>query len=166
MLKSLMLKTITVALAMVSGLSLAQNIQADLQSQKIVGILVVKHMTEGRLMWLKGRVGEGKYTRIDEKGRHCTLEVPVAIGAFSEAQISVRSSNGIAIVITNSELSEKLVSGGRINSTDWVFSQNEGVSNSDGYVLSGLEPSEGFVLNSRRRWVSWLLDDKPSEVCI
>lgn len=166
MLKSLVLKTLAVTLTMASYLSLAQNIQADLQPPKIVGILVVKTMTEGRLMWLKGRVGEGEYTRIDEKGRHCTLEVPVAIGAFSDAQLGVRASKGISIAITSAELSEKLVSGGRVNSSDWVFGLEEEASDSDGYILSGLEPSEGFVLNARRRWVSWLLDDKPNEVCL
>ncbi len=161
-----MLKLLIIALIAVSYFSLAEGITTGNQPQKSIGILVVKNMKEGRLMWLKGRVGEGKYTRIDEKGRHCTLEVPIAIGAFSDVQIGVRSSDGISIVITNSELSEKLVSGDRINSSDWVFGQSESASNSDGYILSGLEPSEGFVLNSRRRWVSWLLDDKSSEVCL
>jgi hypothetical protein len=131
--------------------------------QTVIGTLTIDNMTEGQLLWMKGKVGQGKYSGIDEQGRHCSIDVPVVIGSFSETSIGIQSSKGVEIAVTSSELNEALLSGRPINNSDWVFRANPP---SDGYIISGIEPSEQFILNSRKRWASWFLDEKVTPSCL
>ena len=62
-------------------------------------------------------------------------------------------------------LSDALIKGERINSNEWHFAGMAGQLSADGYIVKGIEADEGFVLNSKRRWISWLLDDKPALNC-
>ncbi|MVD20407.1 hypothetical protein D6U55_12945, partial [Vibrio cholerae] len=110
-------------------------------------------------------VGEGKYQAKNAQGQECSIEVPVAIGSFSQANIGIHSTQGLMIAITNPRLSEAILEGQRIHSDDWVFSTKEERKKVDGYIVSGIAADEGFILNSRRRWISWLLDAEPQVIC-
>lgn len=154
--------TLTMVLIMTPFTSV-QSKEMDHLSGAVIGTLTVDNMTEGQLMWMKGKVGEGKYSGLDQQGRHCTINVPVVIGGFSEAQLGIRPSKGIKIAITSNELNYALLSGRPINNTDWTFKTTPP---SDGYIISGIEPSEQFILNSRKRWISWFLDEKVTPSCV
>ncbi|MDF4534302.1 hypothetical protein P3491_33770 [Vibrio parahaemolyticus] len=130
-----------------------------------IGLLTITKMTQGQLLWLKGRVGEGKYQAKNVQGQECSIEVPVAIGSFSQANIGIHSTQGLMIAITNPRLSEAILEGQRIHSDDCVFSTKEDRKKVDGYIVSGSAADEGFILNSRRRWISWLLDAEPQVIC-
>ena len=161
MLKLMML--LTTMLALISDVTVAKAMETDRSTEAVVGTLTVDNMTEGQLLWMKGKVGEGIYTGFNKQGRQCSIKVPVVIGGFSATRIGIYSSDGFEIVITNQALSEALFSGKPIKNTDWVFTDN---APSDGYILSGIEPTEQFILNSRNRWVSWLLDEKVIATCL
>nr|AIW55706.1 hypothetical protein [Vibrio cholerae] len=83
-----------------------------------IGLLTITKMTQGQLLWLKGRVGEGKYQAKNAQGQECSIEVPVAIGSFSQANIGIHSTQGLMIAITNPRLSEAILEGQRIHSDD------------------------------------------------
>ncbi|AYC07353.1 hypothetical protein [Vibrio cholerae] len=129
--------------------------------EQTIGLLTITKMTQGQLLWLKGRVGEGKYQAKNAQGQECSIEVPVAIGSFSQADIGIHSTQGLMIAI----LSEAILEGQRIHSDDWVFGTKEERKKVDGYIVSGIAADEGFILNSRRRWISWLLDAEPQVIC-
>ncbi|MGO4093963.1 hypothetical protein AB2327_05190 [Vibrio cholerae] len=133
--------------------------------EQTIGLLTITKMTQGQLLWLKGREGEGKYQAKNAQGQECSIEVPVAIGSFSQANIGIHSTQGLMIAITNPRLSEAILEGQRIHSDDWVFSTKEERKKVDGYIVSGIAADEGFILNSRRRWISWLLDAEPQVIC-
>jgi hypothetical protein len=157
-----MLKLIITLLSIISTFAYSEAKEIDSLPAPIIGTLTVDNMTEGQLLWMKGKVGEGKYLGIDQQGRHCSINVPVVIGHFSETRVGVHETNGFIIAITSRGLSEALLSGRPINNTDWVFREK---APSDGYIMSGIEPTEQFILNSRSRWISWFLDEKRTAVC-
>lgn len=134
------------------------------------GILSVEKMTEGQFFWLRGRVGEGRYTRFDEFGRHCSYQIPVVAGAMADAGFSVNTVSGVFVIVMSQRLNDALLAGERISSAHWRFvvlpnelSSSEQVM--DGYIVEGVLPDEHFILNSKRRWISWLAGDKRSETC-
>ncbi|MCA3901387.1 hypothetical protein JKP31_08745 [Vibrio vulnificus] len=134
------------------------------------GILSVEKMTEGQFFWLRGRVGEGRYTRFDEFGRHCSYQIPVVAGAMADAGFSVNTVSGMFVIVMSQRLNDALLAGERISSAHWRFvvlpnelSSSEQVM--DGYIVEGVLPDEHFILNSKRRWISWLGGDKRSETC-
>ncbi|EGR0393243.1 hypothetical protein OC506_09180 [Vibrio vulnificus] len=134
------------------------------------GILSVEKMTEGQFFWLRGRVGEGRYTRFDELGRHCSYEIPVVAGAMADAGFSVNTVSGMFVIVMSQRLNDALLAGERISSTNWRFSVSSNELSSseqgiDGYIVEGASPDEYFILNSKRRWISWLSGDKRSETC-
>ncbi|HAS6052437.1 hypothetical protein ABRZ58_09185 [Vibrio vulnificus] len=134
------------------------------------GILSVEKMTEGQFFWLRGRVGEGRYTRFDEFGRHCSYQIPIVAGAMADAGFSVNTVSGMFVIVMSQRLNDALLAGERISSAHWRFvvlpnelSSSEQVM--DGYIVEGVLPDEHFILNSKRRWISWLAGDKRSETC-
>lgn len=131
-----------------------------------MGLLTVPSMTQGQFFWFQGRVGEGKYVSVDENGTHCSVDVPVAVGSMGSAGIGVSEVHGLSIVVTSTALSDAILQGVRISSQDWSIADGAQTPMKDGYILSGISPAEGFVLNSQRRWVSWLLNDKPTPMCL
>ncbi|WP_159738405.1 hypothetical protein [Vibrio atypicus] len=133
-----------------------------------VGVLTVPQMTQGELLWLKGRVGTGKYITVDSSGRHCSIEVPVAVGGFMSSGIGLDSVDGLTIVVTSSSLNDAIVEGERINSEAWKFARSPAFAGGtvDAYILSGLSADEGFIINSKRRWLSWLSDSTPKSLCL
>lgn len=130
------------------------------------GLLTVPSMTRGELFWLQGRVGEGKYVSVDSTGIHCSIDVPVAVGSIRSSGIGISNQQGLSIVVTSAALSNALLAGERIDSRDWSIASSAHNTANDGYVVTGIESEEGFVLHSKRRWVSWLLNDKPTPVCL
>ncbi|HAS6220209.1 TPA: hypothetical protein I7183_12135 [Vibrio vulnificus] len=134
------------------------------------GILSVEKMTEGQFFGLRGRVGEGRYTRFDEFGRHCSYQIPIVAGAMADAGFSVNTVSGMFVIVMSQRLNDALLAGERISSAHWRFvvlpnelSSSEQVM--DGYIVEGVLPDEHFILNSKRRWISWLAGDKRSETC-
>ncbi len=160
------MKLLTTLLALISVFVIAQSTEIESLPEGTMGILTVKNMTEGQLLWMKGRVGEGKYTSVDVQNRHCSITVPIAIGGFTDTRLGVHSVQGLTIAITNQKLSDSLMSGQRIHSEDWVFRAAMETEPADGYIISGIEPTEQFILHSRKRWISWLLDDTPRLTCL
>jgi hypothetical protein len=161
MLKLTML--LTTLLTLTSYFIFAEAVETDRSTESIIGTLTVNNMTEGQLLWMKGKVGEGIYTGINKQGHQCSIKVPVVIGGFSDTLVDNQSSNGFEIVITNQALSEALLSGKPIKNTDWIFREK---TPSDGYIVNGIAPTEQFILNSRSRWVSWFLDEKVTVTCL
>ncbi|ONG01477.1 hypothetical protein BWQ95_23280, partial [Aeromonas hydrophila] len=116
-------------------------------------------------LWMQGRVGEGTYTTTDAEGRHCAIRVPVAVGKVASCGLGIDSAAGLAIVVMTPRLDVALSKGERVNSSDFIFSREAADPAADGYIVSGIAADEGFVLNSRRRWIAWLLEDKPVLRC-
>ncbi|MFP8967934.1 hypothetical protein ACKC9G_15245 [Pokkaliibacter sp. CJK22405] len=131
-----------------------------------LGILSIDSMTQGQMLWLKGRVGEASYQYRGPDNRQCTLNVPVAVGRIADADVGVSTVPGLQILVLSAQLSQALLAGERIKSDDWHFSRAQGGDNVDGLILQGIAPDEGFVLNSRRRWISWLRGDNRTPVCL
>jgi hypothetical protein len=157
-------------------MSVVATVRADLLGNagtSIKGVLTVNQMMEGQLLRLKGRVGQGHYIGIDYRDRYCSIELPVAIGSTTDTNIGIRTTDGVKIVVTSQKLSDAILRGERIVSSDWVFrSSVEGISIhaengflADGYIIHGIGTEEGFVVNARRKWISWFLGGKPMLWC-
>ena len=130
-----------------------------------MGILQVERLTQGELLWMQGRVGEGVYTTTNQAGQHCSIKVPVAVGQIKKSGLGIDSVTGLTIIVMNPTLSAALINGERVRSDEWQFSAQTDSRSADGYITEGIKESEGFVLNSKRRWISWLLEDKPELHC-
>ncbi|MBE3667622.1 hypothetical protein BOO24_06615 [Vibrio navarrensis] len=132
--------------------------------QGAFGVVSVGKMNQGELIWLRGRVGDGRYTHVDEHGRHCTLSVPVAVGQVTDSGLGIEEAAGLSIIVMSDKLNHALLSGERILSDQWRFvfwprEEAAKLPQADGYIVQGIEAKESFVLNSKRRWVSWLTGD-------
>lgn len=132
--------------------------------QGALGVVSVGKMNQGELIWLRGRVGDGRYTHMNEQGQHCTLSVPVAVGQIGDSGLGIEEAAGLSIIVMSDKLNHALLSGERILSDQWqfVFLPRKGAAKlpqADGYIVQGIEAKESFVLNSKRRWVSWLSGD-------
>ncbi|MEZ9230976.1 hypothetical protein AB4259_07840 [Vibrio amylolyticus] len=156
-------RTISLALA---ALLTMHNQAAMAYPSKAVGILTVETMTQGQLIWLKGRVGEGVYTFTEIGGRRCSLKIPVAIGSISDSSIGFSQSNGLTIAVISARLNKALIGGKRLNHQDWHFTRQHGEKNADALIVSGINEDEGFVLNSKRKWLSWFTGEKREVKCI
>lgn len=133
------------------------------------GVVTAETMTQGELLWLKGRVGDAAYIVRLEDGNTCTMTLPVAIGSIaddSDSSIGVETTKGFTIAIMTEKLSNALLQGERINSKDWQFDSTLHSSKTDGVVISGISGKEGFVLNSRRRWISWMTGENYPSDCL
>ncbi|EGA64057.1 hypothetical protein [Vibrio brasiliensis] len=129
------------------------------------GILTVEKMTQGQLLWLNGRVGEASYTYRRQDEQQCIVKLPVAVGSIGKSDIGISETNGLTIKILSQRLNEALIQGERVNSEDWLFTTNENDKGADGVITSGIRPDEAFILNSKRRWISWFLNDTPNISC-
>ncbi|MCE0495565.1 hypothetical protein [Vibrio salinus] len=129
------------------------------------GILTVEKMTQGELLWLKGRIGDATYTLIKGGKETCTVKIPVAVGSKSDTGLGISETKGLTIFVMSKSLSDALIHGKRINSEDWHFSTREQDTNADGVVIEGIKTDEEFVLNSRRRWISWLMGKSYDSDC-
>ncbi|EJL6400016.1 hypothetical protein NMR73_003003 [Vibrio navarrensis] len=132
--------------------------------QGAFGVVSVGKMNQGELIWLRGRVGDGRYTHVNKQGQHCTLSVPVAVGQVIDSGLGIEEAAGLSIIVMSDKLNHALLSGERIISDQWqfVFWPRDGaeeIPQVDGYIVQGIEAKESFVLNSKRRWVSWLTGD-------
>lgn len=130
-----------------------------------MGILQVDHLTQGELLWLQGRVGEGVYTTTNQAGQHCSIKVPVAVGQIEKSGLGIDTVTGLTIIVMSPTLSTALINGERVRSDEWRFSAQRDNRSVDGYITEGIKESEGFVLNSKRRWISWFLEDKAELQC-
>lgn len=90
--------------------------------------------------------------------------MPLRPQTESERLPVINATAGDAIV-NKPAPSDALIKGERINSNEWHFAGMAEQLSADGYIVKGIEADEGFVLNSKRRWISWLLDDKPALNC-
>lgn len=135
----------------------------DVSQPKAFGELAVVSMTQGQLFYLNGRVGEALY-KLKKGEQDCQLKVPVVAGSFGGASIGISQTEGFALEVTSRKLHDALLSGERIVSSDWYFSRQwrEGV---DGIINDGILEHENFVLNSKRRWLSWVMDDQRKLDC-
>ncbi len=64
------------------------------------GVVTAETMTQGELLWLKGRVGDAAYIVRLEDGNTCTMTLPVAIGSIaddSDSSIGVETTKGFTI---------------------------------------------------------------------
>lgn len=130
------------------------------------GILTIDKMTQGQLLWLKGRVGEANYTFTNQNEATCTLKVSVAVGSISEPDFGINETKGLTIVVVSQQLNDALIEGKRVDSKNWNFTVKEDDDKVDGQIVDGINLKEGFVLNSKRRWVSWLMGNKHSPICL
>lgn len=138
----------------------------QISEPNIKGILTVHQMTQGQLLWLKGRVGDGYYVGLNGQGQSCSLTVPVAIGQYSEdSRLGIKHVGGVKIAITSQKLSNAILNGQPIRSDEWNVTQTDQGVGVDGYIINGISLEEGFALNAKRRWVSWLLDEKAEPDC-
>ncbi|GDY25983.1 hypothetical protein AHAT_18730 [Agarivorans sp. Toyoura001] len=159
------MRNILFTLVLIAAAFTGQAATIDLNPLKVLGVLKVKHTTEGNLLWLQGRVGEGQYSIVNEAGEQCSIDMPIAIGDLTKTHIGIVKQTGLEIAITNPQLNHQLLIGKPVTSDNWVFRRADESLPADGYLVSGINTEESFVLNSRRRWISWLLNDQPSLVC-
>ncbi|MGF1788090.1 hypothetical protein L4D00_20030 [Photobacterium swingsii] len=129
------------------------------------GTLSVDNMTQGQLLWLNGRVGDAIYSFTLQDGKACTLRVPIAVGRISEPDLGISETQGLAIVVISQRLNDALIQGKRITSEKWHFTTKAYDENADGLITNGISLEEGFVLNSKRKWISWFLGDEQNVVC-
>lgn len=122
------------------------------------GELSVVSMTQGQLFHLNGRVGEALY-QLKKEEQDCQLKVPVVVGSFGGTSVGISQTEGFSLQVTSRKLHDALLSGERIVSSDWHFSYQwrEGV---DAIINRGILEQETFVLNSKRRWLSWVMEDQ------
>ncbi|WP_070964432.1 hypothetical protein [Vibrio sonorensis] len=149
------------------GISVSQICHAVVSTDNF-GVLKANEMTQGELLWMEGRVGNATYQFQRSKGEICELKVPVAIGRFTRAGLGFSDAQGVMVKVVSERLHQALLKGERVTNRDWKISIMSGESTdlpNDGYIVSGIEQEEGFVFNSRRKWVSWLLDDEPTTLC-
>lgn len=130
-----------------------------------LGVIVADQMTQGQLVWLKGRVGNAIYRFSDPDGRDCTMELPVAIGSVSDSGLGFSETKGFTLYVVSEKLNHAIQRGQRINSEKWRFSPNVSDSPIDGFIAGGISKDEGFILNSKRRWISWLMGEEPKLEC-
>ncbi|WP_342608896.1 hypothetical protein [Vibrio tritonius] len=122
-------------------------------------------MTQGQLLWLKGRVGEGIY-RFTRNHQQCERLIPVVVGSQDGNSIGISDTEGLSIAVTSDKLNQALQSGERVLSSNWQFAYGVQSHQVDGVVLNGVNKSETFILNSRQRWVWWLLDGSVQVRCL
>ncbi|MBE3664875.1 hypothetical protein BOO35_07055 [Vibrio navarrensis] len=151
-------------LLLLAPLAWGQGEMAHHFPQGAFGVVSVGKMNQGELIWLRGRVGDGRYTHVNKQGQHCTLSVPVAVGQVIDSGLGIEEAAGLSIIVMSDKLNHALLSGERIISDQWqfVFWPRDGaeeIPQVDGYIVQGIEAKESFVLNSKRRWVSWLTGD-------
>ncbi len=132
---------------------------------KSFGTLSVDNMTQGKLLWLNGRIGEASYEYRLTNQLTCIIKVPVAVGRFAEPDIGISSTRGLTIIVLSQRLNDALIQGTSINREDWAFTTQKGDERADGLIVDGIEDNEGFVLNSRRKWISWFLDSRQQPEC-
>ncbi|MDC5811491.1 hypothetical protein OPW33_04740 [Vibrio europaeus] len=130
-----------------------------------LGVIVADQMTQGQLVWLKGRVGTAIYRFSDPDGRNCTMELPVAIGSVSDSGLGISETKGFTLYVVSEKLNQAILLGQRINSKKWRFSLNASESSIDGFISGGIGADEGFILNSKRRWISWLMGEETKLEC-
>ncbi len=130
-----------------------------------LGVLTVDNTTQGQLLWLRGRIADASYTFTRQDDKTCNIKVPVVIGSIAEPDIGITTTKGFTIIVMSQRLNEALLQGHPISSEDWSFTTHEGDDNSDGRIVEGISPREAFILNSKRRWISWFLDFKQTPVC-
>ncbi|WP_261883923.1 hypothetical protein [Vibrio pelagius] len=130
-----------------------------------LGTLSVDKMTQGQLFWLKGRVGGAIYSFTRQDGKACTLKVPIAVGRISESNFGISETEGLNIVVMSQRLNNALLQGKRISSEEWHFTTKAYSEDIDGFIVNGIGSEEGFVLNSKRRWISWFLGDSQNLDC-
>ncbi|MCF4172383.1 hypothetical protein [Vibrio sp. McD22-P3] len=129
------------------------------------GTLSVDNMIQGQFLWLNGRVGDAIYSFTLQDGQACTLKLPVALGRISEPDFGISETEGLAIVVMSQRLNDALLQGKRINSEEWHFTTDTYDEKIDGLIINGVSFEEGFVLNSKRKWISWFLRDERNVVC-
>ncbi|AUI87933.1 hypothetical protein BS333_16230 [Vibrio azureus] len=130
-----------------------------------LGTLSVDNMTQGQLLWLNGRVGDAIYSFTLQDEKACSLKVPVAVGRISKPDFGISQTEGLVIFVMSQRLHDALLQGKRINSEEWHFTTKKYDENIDGLITNGVHFEEGFVLNSKRKWISWLLRDEQNVVC-
>ncbi|GAB3479331.1 hypothetical protein [Marinomonas epiphytica] len=129
----------------------------------ILGALRASEMTEGELVYMKGRVGEAYYHVMDHSST-CILTVPVVIGQFTKASMGIKSQKGFELYVLSHDLHQAILSGERIAHHEWTFSKQVG-PDVDGLITYGIDSDDGFILNSRRRWLSWVTGYDEPEAC-
>jgi hypothetical protein len=139
---------------------------ASESTTRYFGTLTVETMHEGTFAWLNGRVGEANYTYHNHEAKICTLNMPVVVGSMTGSGISSGTTEGLTITVISKQLNEALINGDRVNNEDWRFSTQSG-SDVDGLIINGIDAEEHFILNSRKRWISWLLGaDDNVPICL
>ncbi|MEO9654332.1 hypothetical protein [Marinomonas sp.] len=134
-------------------------------SKKVLGILTVSNMTQGALFFMAGRVGEATYQFQSPQQQLCKLLVPVVVGSKAQTYIGVSEVAGFSLQVYSEKLHDALIAGQRILSREWLFSDDLMAVNMDGVVTQGIEQNEAFVLNSKRRWLSWITGNHERLIC-
>jgi len=131
-----------------------------------LGVVVAEKMAQGQLLWLKGRVGNATYSHLTQDGSTCSVELPVAVGGISDSGLGIDETKGLEIYVMSERLNRAILQGERINSENWHFSSNSKDTDLDGYIRRGIAADEGFILNSKRRWISWFMEEGKKLGCI
>lgn len=149
---------ILIFICLFSGSSIATPVSS-------FGTISIESMTQGKLLWLNGRVGEARYHYTLKNQLECIKKVPVAVGRFAKADIGISTTQGLTIIVLSQQLNDALIQGTSIHSDEWKFTTQKGNEDADGLIVEGIRSDEGFILNSRRKWISWFLGSKPQPKC-
>ncbi len=135
----------------------------------VKGVIYSETMTEGTLFWLHGKVGEGIYVSRDRQGELCSLPIPIVAGSMNGSGVGISSAKPLHMLVLNTQLDDDIKAGKRIESSAFkVRYANDGSTDDESddiVVLEGLSSDDGFILNSRRRWISWLLNEPLDHSC-
>jgi len=99
------------------------------------GTLSVDKMTQGKLLWLNGRVGEARYEYISVNQSTCSIKVPVVVGHFAKPDIGINSTHGLTIIVLSQRLNDALIQGTSINNNEWKFTTQEEDEDADGLIV-------------------------------
>ncbi|MZI95568.1 hypothetical protein F9817_20520 [Vibrio sp. CAIM 722] len=158
-----MMQFIIMLLMMLSQVPIALANPSEMQNLK--GIVKASSMVEGEFFWIKGKVGEGRYYFTNPDGQQCSITVALVVGSKAEASIGIHSGTNIVIDVLNEQLSQDIQQGQPITSEAWQIGTTQNIEHADAIIKTGLNPEDGFIINSRPRWRSWWFDNVPQKVC-
>jgi len=118
------------------------------------GVVYIDSPTTGSLLHLRGTVGNGVMLLRNNQSEYCSMKaVKLAAGDFEGKGISVTQADDVRLTIYNQEVARKLLSGDEVVSEDIVVSNSMSQTTGDIHVHSGIDVTQGFVLNPSE----WLL---------
>ncbi|MFT2110656.1 hypothetical protein [Marinomonas sp. 2405UD68-3] len=129
------------------------------------GAVYIDSPTTGSLLHLRGTVGNGVMLLRNSQSEYCSIKaVKFAAGDFEGKDISVTQADDVRLIIYNQEIARHLLSGGEVVSEDIVITNSLSQTVGDIHVHSGIELTQGFVLNPSEWFLASLFDSDDDQL--